>query len=115
MQLASIDRLQKEVSEAWRPLGPLQAGWLAVGAAAFLITVYVFRDGLGAAWRVRYTLALVALVALIAPSVPGIGYSIRGARLWVRLGPLSFQPAEATSRWSSSCARTTSVPRCCSS
>jgi cell division protein FtsW (lipid II flippase) len=96
MQLAAIDRLQSVVSDSWKPLGPLQAGWLAVGAAGFLIALYLFRNGLGAAWRVRYTLALVALVALIAPLIPGIGYSINGARLWVRLGPLSFQPAEAT-------------------
>ena len=96
MQLASIDRLQGEVSTTWRPLGPLQTGWLTVGAAAFLITLYVFRDGLGAAWRVRYTLALLGLVALVAPLLPVIGYSIRGARLWLRIGPLSFQPAEAT-------------------
>jgi peptidoglycan glycosyltransferase len=96
MQLASIDRLQSVVSDSWKPLGPLQAGWLAVGAAGFLLVLYLFRNGLGAAWRVRYTLALLALLALIAPLIPGIGYSIRGARLWVRLGPLSFQPAEAT-------------------
>jgi peptidoglycan glycosyltransferase len=96
MQLAAIDRLQTQASDAWKPLAPLQAGWLAVGAAAFLLTVYLFREGLGAAWRVRYTLALIGLIALIAPLFPGIGYAIRGARLWVRLGPLSFQPAELT-------------------
>jgi peptidoglycan glycosyltransferase len=95
MQLASIDRLQSNVSSTWRPLAPLQTGWLVVGAAGFLGTVIVFRSGLGAAWRVRYTLALAGLVALIAPLLPGIGHTVNGARLWLRIGPLSFQPVEA--------------------
>jgi peptidoglycan glycosyltransferase len=96
MQLASIDRLQEQVSDTWKALAPLQTGWLVVGAAAFLATVYVFRNGLGPAWRVRYTLALLGLVALVAPLLPGIGHTVNGARLWLRIGPLSFQPAELT-------------------
>lgn len=96
MQLASIDRLQSEVSTTWRPLAPLQTGWLMVGAVGFLATLYLFRNGLGPAWRVRYTLALLGLVALVAPLLPGIGHTVNGARLWLRLGPLSFQPVEAT-------------------
>ncbi len=96
MQLASIDRLQSDVSATWRPLAPLQTGWLMIGAIGFLATMYLFRDGLGPAWRVRYTLALLGLVALIAPLLPGIGHTVNGARLWLRVGPLSFQPVEAT-------------------
>lgn len=96
MQLASIDRLQAEVSSTWKALAPLQTGWLMVGAAGFVATVYVFRTGLGPAWRVRYTLALLGLVALVAPLLPGIGHTVNGARLWLRIGPLSFQPVEAT-------------------
>ena len=95
MQLASIDKLQAQVNSNYKALAPLQTGWLVVGAAAFLGTVYIFRNGLGPAWRYRYTLALVGLIALIAPLLPGIGYTVRGARLWLRLGPLSFQPGEA--------------------
>lgn len=95
MQLASIDRLQSEVSSTWRALAPLQTGWLVFASAAFVATVVLFRSGLGAAWRVRYTLALIGLVALIAPLLPGIGHTVNGARLWLRIGPLSFQPVEA--------------------
>jgi len=29
------------------------------------------------------------------PALPGLGREINGARLWVRLGPMSFQPGEA--------------------
>lgn len=95
MQLASIDRLIRDVDPTWRSLAPLQAGWLAVGGVAFLVMLYLFRDGAGAAWRVRYTLAFGGLAALLLPLVPGIGHSVNGARLWLRLGPLSFQPGEA--------------------
>jgi cell division protein FtsW (lipid II flippase) len=96
MQLASIDKLQTQINRDYKALAPLQTGWLIVGAAAFLVTVYVFRNGLGPAWRYRYTLALIGLITLLAPLIPKVGYTIRGARLWVRLGPLSFQPGEAT-------------------
>lgn len=95
MQLASIDRLQAQVSPDWRALAPLQTGWLMMSAVGFLVAVFLFRSGLGPAWRVRYTLALVGLGALIAPLLPGIGHTVNGARLWLRVGPLSFQPVEA--------------------
>jgi peptidoglycan glycosyltransferase len=95
MQLAAIDGLQSDVSSTWKALAPLQTGWLAFSTAAFLGTIYLFRKGLGPAWRVRYTLALLGIVALVAPLIPRIGYTVRGARLWLRFGPLSFQPGEA--------------------
>jgi len=95
MQLASIDRLQGDISTTWRALAPLQTGWLMVGAIGFLATVFLFRNGLGPAWRVRYTLAFLGLLSLLAPLLPGIGHTVNGARLWLRIGPLSFQPVEA--------------------
>jgi peptidoglycan glycosyltransferase len=95
LQLASIDRLMKETNTSWRALAPLQAGWLAVGGIAFLGVLYVFRNGLGAAWRVRYTLALAGLGALLLPLIPVFGRTINGARLWLKVGPFSFQPVEA--------------------
>ena len=96
MELAAIDRLQVTANPSWKSLAPLQTGWLAFSAAGFLATVYVFRNGLGAAWRVRYTLALIGIVAMVAPLFPFIGSTVNGARLWLRFGPISFQPAEAT-------------------
>jgi cell division protein FtsW (lipid II flippase) len=96
LQLAAIDRLQSESSSTWRALAPLQTGWLMVSAVGFLVAIYGFRKGLGPAWRVRYTLALLGLVALLAPLLPSIGKTVNGARLWLKIGPLSFQPVEAT-------------------
>jgi cell division protein FtsW (lipid II flippase) len=41
-----------------------------------------------------YTIGLLGLLLLLLPVVPGIGFANNGARLWARLGPLTFQPAE---------------------
>jgi cell division protein FtsW (lipid II flippase) len=75
-------------------LARYQSLWTAVGVAAFVITlraVQRIRD----LERYRYTFALVGIGSLLIPAVPGIGREINGARLWVQLGPLNFQPGEA--------------------
>jgi peptidoglycan glycosyltransferase len=35
------------------------------------------------------------MIALLLPLAPGIGKTINGARLWVGVGPVTFQPGEA--------------------
>ncbi|MGH9172282.1 MAG: FtsW/RodA/SpoVE family cell cycle protein [Acidimicrobiales bacterium] len=44
--------------------------------------------------RYRYMMLLLAIILLVMPLVPHIGYAINGARLWVAFGPVSFQPVE---------------------
>jgi cell division protein FtsW (lipid II flippase) len=70
-----------------------QVTWLGVGLVAFVLTLVLVRDDrmLDA---YTYTIGLAGLVMLLLPIVPGLGQTINGARLWVAIGPLSFQPAE---------------------
>ncbi|HEX9123463.1 MAG TPA: FtsW/RodA/SpoVE family cell cycle protein [Actinomycetota bacterium] len=70
-----------------------QATWVVVGLIAFAATLLIVRDHrqLDA---YTYTIGLVGLGLLLLPIVPGIGRTINGARLWVRIGPVGFQPSE---------------------
>ena len=81
-----IARLDKD-------LAGLQALWTAVGVGAFVLTLLFVRR-VRDLERFRYTFALVGLGLLLMPLLPAIGQNINGARLWVRLGPMTFQPGE---------------------
>ncbi len=80
-----IARLDKD-------LAALQATWTALGILGFVLTLLFVR-------RMRdldnpYSLMLVGVGLLLLPLVPGVGRTINGAKIWVALGPISFQPGE---------------------
>jgi cell division protein FtsW (lipid II flippase) len=70
-----------------------QGIWVVVGIAVFALVVLFLRDhrSLDA---VKYTLAIAAIGLLALPALPGFGATINGATLWVRIGPVAFQPGE---------------------
>lgn len=70
-----------------------QALWTAIGVAAFLVVLAVVRHARDLE-RYRYSVGLVGVGLLLLPLVPHIGVDVNGARLFVHLGPLSFEPAE---------------------
>jgi cell division protein FtsW (lipid II flippase) len=70
-----------------------QAEWFVIGLILFVVTIFALRD-FRQLERYRYTIALAGLVLLMLPRVPGIGQQVNGAYLGVRVGPISFQPAE---------------------
>jgi cell division protein FtsW (lipid II flippase) len=82
------------ISRLDRDLARVQAVWTAVGIAAFVLTL-VFVRHIRTLERYKYTFLLLGIAALLLPSLPGVGAEINGARLWVRVGPVNFQPGEA--------------------
>ncbi len=74
-------------------LAALQAMWTALGVVAFVGTLLIVRRARDLE-RYRYTFALIGIGLLLMPLLPAVGRNINGARLWVRFGPISFQPGE---------------------
>jgi cell division protein FtsW (lipid II flippase) len=70
-----------------------QFGWLMLGITLFVATLLIIRDH-RALDAYTYTIGLVGILFLLLPIAPGLGREINGARLWIELGPLSFQPSE---------------------
>ncbi|MGH3423149.1 MAG: FtsW/RodA/SpoVE family cell cycle protein [Nocardioidaceae bacterium] len=70
-----------------------QLVWTALGIAAFVIVILVIRDH-RRLQALTYTFGLGALVLLVLPLIPGLGRNIHGARIWIGVGPFSFQPGE---------------------
>ncbi|HVF33242.1 MAG TPA: FtsW/RodA/SpoVE family cell cycle protein [Acidimicrobiales bacterium] len=76
-----------------RDLAGLQSLWSAVGVAAFIGTLVFVRRARDLE-RYRYTFALLGVGLLLLPLLPVVGRNINGARIWIRLGPATFQPGE---------------------
>ncbi len=70
-----------------------QAAWTAIGVGLYVVTLLVVRRSRDLD-RYRYLLLLAGVLLLLAPLVPHFGEKIGGARLWVHVGALSFQPVE---------------------
>ncbi|HEY3999723.1 MAG TPA: FtsW/RodA/SpoVE family cell cycle protein, partial [Candidatus Xenobia bacterium] len=68
-----------------------QAAWVAAGTVCFILWLRLVRD-----YRPLqdYRYGLLALAVGLQLLVMIFGVEINGARLWIRVGPLSFQPVE---------------------
>lgn len=66
--------------------------WFGVGIGAMLLIAARFRDD-GVLRHYKYTWALAGTLLLLVTFL--FGQEVNGARLWIDLGPISFQPGEA--------------------
>ena len=74
-------------------LAGLQTTWTLVGVIAFTVTLIVVRRVNDLA-RFKWSFFVVGAGLLLLPMVPGVGFSSGGARIWVSIGPVNFQPGE---------------------
>jgi cell division protein FtsW (lipid II flippase) len=71
-----------------------QGLWIVVGVGAFSTTLILLRRDFRRLESYKYILGVTSIVLLALPALPLIGQTVNGARLWVKLGPLQFQPGE---------------------
>lgn len=88
--LVMIFRLTYDVPDV-ENLATTQAVWILIGSGTLLFIVLFFRN-YGRLFDYKYLFALAAVV-LIASTI-FFGYEVNGAQLWLRVGPISFQPSE---------------------
>jgi cell division protein FtsW (lipid II flippase) len=85
------------LTEIYR-LGPTnafkQATWVVVGVGVFALTIIVLRRDYRVLENYKYLFGLGAIALLFLPLLPGLGQTVNGARLWVHVGSLQFQPGE---------------------
>lgn len=74
-------------------LSRTQLVWMTLGVVLFASVLVLVRDH-RRLQAFTYTSGLAALLLLLMPLLPVLGREIRGARIWINLGPLSFQPGE---------------------
>jgi cell division protein FtsW (lipid II flippase) len=85
--LTEIYRLNP--SDAFR-----QGLWIVVALAAFAATLFLLQHDYRRLESYKYLFGLSAIALLVLPALPVIGTSVNGARLWVHVGSLQFQPGE---------------------
>src|SRR5919109_1090705 len=85
------------LTEIYR-LGPSsafkQGFWIVISVAVFAGALVAFRRDYRVLESYKYLFGLTAILLLFLPLVPGLGQTINGARLWVHVGSLQFQPGE---------------------
>lgn len=62
--------------------------------AGLVVLVFALRMSLRKVRMLCRSFWLVAMGLMLVPFIPGLGISVRGARAWVGIGPLIFQPSE---------------------
>jgi cell division protein FtsW (lipid II flippase) len=71
-----------------------QGLWIVIGLTAFAATLFLLHGDFRRLEHYKYLFGLSAIALLVMPAMPLIGKTVNGARLWVHVGPVHFQPGE---------------------
>ena len=71
-----------------------QGLWVVIGVGLFALTLLALRHDYRRLESYKYLFGISAILLLMLPALPGIGQTINGARLWVKVGSFQFQPGE---------------------
>jgi cell division protein FtsW (lipid II flippase) len=71
-----------------------QTTWIVVGIGAMAAVLFTLRRDYRRLESYKYLFGLGAVCLLVLPVLPVLGKTVNGARLWVAVGPLRFQPGE---------------------
>jgi cell division protein FtsW (lipid II flippase) len=92
--IAEIYRIDiAQGNSGWASAGIRQIVWTAVAIVIAILVIIVVRNH-RVLQRYRYIAMFTGVVLLLLPMLPGIGRTISGARVWIGIGPFSFQPGE---------------------
>jgi cell division protein FtsW (lipid II flippase) len=92
--IAEIYRIDLALENVgWDSLAIRQIAWTALALAATVGVIFVVRSP-RSLQRYTYTAGLLAIILLLLPMLPGLGVEVNGARVWIQLGELTFQPGE---------------------
>lgn len=92
--IAMIYRIDLAVElSGWGATSIRQLVWSTIAVGVAIAVLLLIRNHL-VLFRYTYLLGLTALLLLLLPMLPVIGSERFGARVWVELGPMSFQPGE---------------------
>ena len=84
--IAFVTRLAPELAAG-------QVIWLFLGIACMVGTLMI-SNNLEKISNYKYTLMVAGFILLLSPLLPVVGQEIYGSRIWLSLGPFSFQPGE---------------------
>jgi cell division protein FtsW (lipid II flippase) len=71
-----------------------QSLWVVIGVALFALTLILLRRDFRVLESYKYLFGITAILLMMLPALPGVGQTINGARLWVKVGSFQFQPGE---------------------
>lgn len=77
----------------WDALSVKQCAWTALALIVSMALILVVRHH-RVLQRYTYTSGLLAVILLFLPAVPGLGIEVNGARVWIQVAGLTFQPGE---------------------